>query len=75
MTSRLEPTKVIKRVRATQGDTLIFAHSHFLRRSPPAGSTILGVSPRTFLLDPAGIGVLGWKDHRPIMVRWNIHAL
>lgn len=65
--------RVIARVRATDGDTLAFAHGHVLRimaarwiGQPPADG-------RLFALSTATVSVLGWERKQPVIERWNDH--
>lgn len=63
--------RVVSRAQAVEGDTLCFAHGHFLRvlaarwtGLPPAGA-------RLFALAPGSLSVLGWERETPVIVRWN----
>ena len=59
-------------VRAVDGDVLLVAHSHLLR---VLAARWLGLPPTDgsmFVLDPAGIGVLGAEHDRPALLRWNL---
>jgi probable phosphoglycerate mutase len=66
--------RVIARVRATDGDGLVFAHGHLLRI---LAARWLGLPPqdgRLFLLEPATISVLGWERDTAVVERWNTTA-
>jgi broad specificity phosphatase PhoE len=63
--------RVIGRARATEGDTLVFAHGHVLRvlaarwiDQPPSEG-------RLFALSTATVSVLGWEREQPVFQRWN----
>ena len=63
--------RVIARVRAGTGDTIVFAHGHVLR---VLAARWIGLDPRAgehFLLDPATLGILGWERDAPAVQRWN----
>jgi probable phosphoglycerate mutase len=58
-------------VRSSAGDVLAFAHGHLLR---VVGARWLELAPSEgarFVLDPGGLGVLGWEHEVAVMVRWN----
>jgi probable phosphoglycerate mutase len=66
--------RVIARARASEGDTLAFAHGHVLRilaarwvDQPPSEG-------RLFALSTATVSVLGWEREQPVLERWNDHA-
>ena len=63
--------RVIARIRATDGDVLVFAHGHLLRvlaarwlDLPPAGRGL-------FALGTATLSVLGWERENPVIETWN----
>ena len=63
--------RVIKKVRAVEGDVALFAHGHFLRSF---GARWLGLrveEGRFFLLDPATVSVLSSYRGVPAVKRWN----
>jgi probable phosphoglycerate mutase len=67
--------RVIARVRAVDGDALLFAHGHLLRilsarwlDEPPGFG-------RHLVLSPATISVLGWEREAPAIEVWNSPAL
>jgi probable phosphoglycerate mutase len=67
--------RVIVRVRAADGDVLLFAHGHLLRilaarwlDEPPGFG-------RHLVLSPATISVLGWEREAPAVEVWNSPAL
>jgi broad specificity phosphatase PhoE len=63
--------RVIGRVRAAEGDVLIFAHGHVLRI---LAARWLGEPPkdgRHYALSTATLSVLGWERDNPVIERWN----
>jgi probable phosphoglycerate mutase len=69
----LRADRVIARVRAVQGDVLLFSSGHFLR---VLASRWLGLEPRAggyFLLDTASLSALGYEHSRskPAIRFWN----
>jgi broad specificity phosphatase PhoE len=63
--------RVIARLRAADGDVLLFAHGHFLRvlgarwvDLPPASGGLLALSTAT-------ISILGWERGNPVIETWN----
>ena len=62
---------VIARVRAAQGDVLLFAHGHVLR---VLAARWLGLPPTDgwlFALGTATVSVLGWERETAVVERWN----
>ena len=65
--------RVVSRVRAIEGDTLLFSHGHFLR---VLAARWLGLEPeagRLFFLNPASLSALGYEDNRsqPVNQLWD----
>jgi broad specificity phosphatase PhoE len=63
--------RVIEVARATDGDTICFAHGHVLR---VLGARWVGLPPvggRFLSLEPAALSALGWEREVPVLVRWN----
>jgi broad specificity phosphatase PhoE len=65
--------RVVSRVRATNGDVLIFSSGHFLR---VLTARWLGIEPaagRFFMLDTASLSVLGYEKSlsQPVLRLWN----
>jgi len=63
---------VIREVRQTAGDVLIFAHGHVLRvltarwlDEPPEGG-------RHYALQTATLSVLSYEHEDPVISRWNL---
>jgi broad specificity phosphatase PhoE len=63
--------RVIARVRAADGDALVFGHSHALRALAARWLGLPVADGRLFRLDPATISVLGYERETPVVVRWN----
>lgn len=64
--------RVIDRVRSGEGDGMCFAHGHLLR---VLAARWIGLDPgdaRGLALYPASVGILGWEDTTPVIVRWNV---
>ncbi len=63
--------RAIERVRAAQGDVLVFAHGHVLRL---LAARWLGEPPtegRLLALSTATVSVLGWERETAVIERWN----
>jgi len=65
--------RVIERIRAAEGNTILFAHGHYLRVFT---ARWLGLEPyagRFFVLGTAGLSVLGYEHNRqqPVVRLWN----
>ncbi len=63
--------RVIERVRAADGDALVFAHGHLLR---VLAARWLGEPPtegRLYALSTATVSVLGWERETAVIERWN----
>jgi probable phosphoglycerate mutase len=63
--------RLIARVRATPGDTIVFAHGHILRVVAARWCDLDPVEGRRFVLDPATLSTLGWERETPAVRRWN----
>ena len=64
--------RVIARVRATDGDTLAFAHGHVLRALTARWLGLPVRDGRLFELGTASVSVLGWEREQPTIERWNV---
>src|SRR5918994_1819542 len=63
--------RVIRDLRAVDGDAVVFAHGHLLR---VLAARWLGLEPeagRLFALDPATISVLGYERETSVLRLWN----
>lgn len=65
--------RIVERVRAADGDTLVFSHGHFSR---VLASCWLGLPPdqgRLFTLATTAVSMLGYEHDRsePVILRWN----
>ncbi|HEX8026360.1 MAG TPA: histidine phosphatase family protein [Candidatus Limnocylindrales bacterium] len=63
--------RVIARVRAADGDVLLFAHGHVLRVLAARWLDLPPVDGRLFALSTATVSVLGWEREQPVLLRWN----
>jgi broad specificity phosphatase PhoE len=69
---RARVDRVIARARATEGDTLAFAHGHVLRALTARWLDLPVRDGRLFELATATISVLGWEREQPTIERWNV---
>jgi probable phosphoglycerate mutase len=63
--------RVVDRLVAAEGSSLVFAHGHSLR---VLAARWLGLPPtdgRHFRLDTATLSVLGHERESPVVLRWN----
>jgi probable phosphoglycerate mutase len=63
--------RVVERLRAVDGDVLVFAHGHLLRI---LAARWLGLPPQSggmLALSTATISLLGWERGLPVIERWN----
>jgi broad specificity phosphatase PhoE len=63
--------RVVARLRAADGDALVFAHGHLLR---VLAARWLGLPPASgglFALSTATVSVLGWEHDTPVIETWN----
>lgn len=63
--------RLIERVRATAGDTIVFAHGHILRVVAARWCELDPIEGRRFVLDPATLSTLGWERETSAIRRWN----
>ena len=66
--------RVIARARATDGDTLAFAHGHVLRIMAARWIGEPPIEGRLFALSTATVSVLGWERDQAVLERWNDQA-
>jgi broad specificity phosphatase PhoE len=57
-----------------EGDVLLVAHSHLLRILTACWLELDASEGRLFVLDPAGIGVLGTERETPALLGWNFRS-
>jgi probable phosphoglycerate mutase len=63
--------RAIQRIEAAGGPVLVFGHGHMSRI---LGARLIGLAPadgRLFMLDPAGIAIVGSEHGRRAIRRWN----
>ena len=63
--------RVIARVRAADGDALLFGHGHLLRVLAARWLGLPPISGGLFALGTATISVLGWDRDAPVIETWN----
>jgi broad specificity phosphatase PhoE len=63
--------RVIVRVRAGEGDALLFAHKHVLRVLAARWLDLPPTEGRHLALDTATISILGWEREDAVIERWN----
>jgi probable phosphoglycerate mutase len=63
--------RVIARVRAHTGRTLVFAHGHSLRALTARWLEQPVTDGRYFRLDTSTLSVLGYERETPVLLRWN----
>ncbi|HSK92011.1 MAG TPA: histidine phosphatase family protein [Euzebyales bacterium] len=64
--------RVVSRLLAAPGRTLIFAHGHLLRALAARWIELPVSEGRRVLLDTAAVGELGWYHGRRALARWNL---
>jgi probable phosphoglycerate mutase len=62
---------VITRAVAIPGDSLVFAHGHFLRVLAARWLRVPPTEGQLFALGTATVSVLGWEHERPVIQLWN----
>jgi probable phosphoglycerate mutase len=63
--------RVIARAVAIPGDSLVFAHGHFLRVLAARWLRLPPTEGQLFALGTATVSVLGWEHDRPVIQLWN----
>jgi broad specificity phosphatase PhoE len=63
--------RIIARVRAEDGDALLFGHGHQLRALSARWLELPTSEGRHFALATATVSVLGWERETPVVERWN----
>ncbi len=69
VTERLD--RVVARVRADPGRTLVFAHGHSLRALTARWLEQPVTAGRSYRLDTSTLSVLGYERETPVLLRWN----
>jgi broad specificity phosphatase PhoE len=64
--------RVLARVRSAHGDSLVFAHGHLLRVLVARWLGLAPAAGRYFVLDAAGISVLGWEREQAVVASLNV---
>ena len=63
--------RVIARVRAAEGDSLLFGHAHSLRVLAARWLGQDGTAGRLYRLDTGTLSALGYEREGPVLERWN----
>lgn len=63
--------RVVARVRAVEGPSLVFGHGHALRALAARWLELPVSDGRHFRLDTATVSTLGWEREVPVVLRWN----
>ncbi|MFN8193631.1 MAG: histidine phosphatase family protein [Nocardioidaceae bacterium] len=69
VTARLD--RVVERVRAVDGQALLFGHAHALRALAARWVGQPATGGAWFRLDTASVSQLGWERETPVVIRWN----
>lgn len=64
--------RVIARVRAVEGDSLLFGHAHSLRALAARWLGQAVVDGRLYRLDTGTLSVLGYERETAVIERWNV---
>ncbi len=63
--------RVLMRIRAAEGDVLVFSHGHSLRALAARWLGLAVSEGRLLRLDTATLSVLGYERDLPVVLRWN----
>lgn len=63
--------RVIAKLRAQGGKTLVFGHGHSLRALTARWLGLVATDGRLFRLDTATVSVLSYERENPVIARWN----
>jgi broad specificity phosphatase PhoE len=64
--------RVIARLRAHDGLSVLFAHAHILRILAARWCELTPDCGRVLMLDPASVSILGHERDTPVIERWNM---
>ncbi len=64
--------RVVARVRAYDGLSVLFAHAHILRILAARWCGLAPVCGRSLMLDPASLSILGHERETAVIERWNM---
>jgi probable phosphoglycerate mutase len=62
---------VLARIRAVDGDVLVFSHGHFLRVLAARWLDLPPASGGSFVLGTATVSIVGWDRENPVIETWN----
>ena len=63
--------RVLARIRAADGDVLVFSHGHFLRVLAARWLDLPPASGALFALGTATVSIVGWDRENPVIETWN----
>ena len=63
--------RVLARIRAADGNVLVFSHGHFLRVLTARWLDLPPASGGLFALGTATVSILGWERENPVIETWN----
>jgi broad specificity phosphatase PhoE len=63
--------RVIAQALASGGETVVFAHGHYLRVLTARWLELPPEDGKLFALAPATLSILGYEREQPVIVRWN----
>ena len=62
---------MLARIRAADGDVLVFSHGHLLRVLAARWLDLPPASGGLFALGTATVSILGWERENPVIETWN----
>ena len=63
--------RVVHRLRAAEGETLVFGHGHMLRVIAARWLGLPASAGEHFVLGTATLSILGWERDTPVIEAWN----